>query len=134
MNRTFIALLLSAYCSSSFSGYELITTGGDDAEEEYYLDLSSSKVSGTIVLVDALTSYSKVESSSSGKHLSEVKQTEFNCAKGLRRWHQVTFYSQQGALGMQLRSYQSSPNWYPLAKGSIGEILLKATCGSVAHR
>lgn len=134
MNRTFIAVLLSAYCSSSFSGYELITTGGDDAEEEYYLDLASSKVSGTIVLVDALTNYSKVEFSTSGKHLSEVKQTEFDCGKGLRRWHQVTSYSQQAALGMVLYSYQSSPNWYPLAKGSIGEMLFKAACGSVAHR
>ena len=134
MNRTFIAVLLSAYCASSFSGYELITTGGDDAEEEYYLDLSSSKVSGTIVLVDALTSYSKVEFSTSGKHLSEVKQTEFDCAKGQRRWHQVTFYSQQGALGMVLDSYQSSPNWYPLAKDSIGEMLFKTACGSVGHR
>ena len=134
MNRTFIAVLLSAYCSSSFSVYELITRGGDDAEVEYYLDLSSRKVYGTIVLVDALTNYSKVESSTSGEHLSAVKQTEFDCAKGLRRWHQVTFYSQNWALGLVLDSYQSSPVWYPLVKGSIGEMLFKAACGSLAHR
>ena len=134
MNRILIAVLLSAFCSFCFAGYELVTKGGPDSGDEYYLDLSTIKATGVLVRLDSMTSYSKPETSAKGAYFSETKQTEYDCAKGLRRWHQVTMYSKQNGLGRVVASYHSGPKWYPFAKGSIAEELYRTACSSSARK
>ena len=130
MIRLIVVMLICVCSWPSHAAHRLIAT--DDDGTQYYLDLSTRINKSPVVLVEVLMTSDKPDFTEGGVvFLSQVRETEYDCGRKMRRWRDVRMFSGQSGKGIMVASYQSSDKWFPLKSGSIGDKLLSAACSGL---
>lgn len=93
-----------------------------------YLDFTSVKRSGHVVRIAALQDFISSESGEERRYQSVVFDDKYACQSKRLRTLEVTFFAGNlGALPVVARQ-PGSGEWYPVAAGSITELIGDSAC------
>lgn len=122
-----LALVLASLSSGVLAGWQHI---GSTDRLDLYVDLSTTRKSGTTVKMWHLVDFKKLQNDGVGEsYWSNKSQNEYNCNEESSRVIYYTDHTEKMGDGKVAYIGDRVSNWKPISPESMGEALWKVACG-----